>query len=172
MATTMCRCCGISPCRLTERPWYFGNRLPPSRGSRLTSPAATCSLGTWRRCAVSRLEAAKRESGEICPHVAASRSRSCPRNCKRRAFLLNATGFSREGGAKAATRESGDLPAPVTLPMHGACTRGGFRSGDVLKTVAGLWVLIFPTNPTKASLRLRDMFNPLGACHVEPFLLS
>jgi hypothetical protein len=50
---------------------------------------------------------------------------------------------------------------PVTLPMHGACTRGGFRSGDVLKPSRGVGVDRFSQSQTYgAQPRLRDMFNP------------
>lgn len=50
---------------------------------------------------------AKRECGEGWSQI-----RSCPRNCKRRAFGRLPLGH-REGGAKAGTREPGDLPSLI-----------------------------------------------------------
>jgi hypothetical protein len=42
------------------------------------------------------------------------RGRGCPRNCKRRALHHHVTGsLTREDGARAATREPGDLPSAV-----------------------------------------------------------
>ena len=48
--------------------------------------------------------------------------------------------------------------------MHGACTRGGLRSGDVLKPSRGAGVGRFSQIQTDAQRsRLRDMFNPFGS---------
>ena len=63
-------------------------------------------------------------------------------------------GDPREGGTRAATRESGDLPGLVTLPSHGACLGAVFRSGDVHRRGVDQWAGFLP-----ACLRLGRLFQ-------------
>ena len=132
-----------------------------SFGARLTNPARTPSLAHRYRCAVPRLGPAKRESGEIGRTLRRIDPGAAPATVSGEPSSTMPLGFPREGGARAATREPGDLPAPVTLPMHGACTRGGFRSGDVLKPSRGIWGASFSQQPDKGA-------HPAPPRHVQP----
>ena len=94
-----------------------GPRPPTgSRQFRLTSPRA---FGHLKAVSVPIREApvrTKREHGA----APAGSIRGCPRNCERRALLHQChwPRRGREGGARATTREPGDLPTPS--PIRGA----------------------------------------------------
>ena len=84
------------------------------------------------------------------------RLRRCSRNCKRRAEIHEPLGGDPwEGGSKALTRESGDLPSHASCPWVGSCPWRGtpfvtlvcvvtIADGPDARSLSPYWIPVFP----------------------------